>query len=133
MKDKHEFLKLVKETILELQTLTKYKFTLVWAEMELISAILNLYEGFYQISEEKLNSLLSYSEKNSLTELISRINKQVNNLQIFKTVDKVRSTIQDKSKENELKTQSMMDVTEYLRSVSYILRSLSSESVEKKN
>jgi tetratricopeptide (TPR) repeat protein len=130
--DGEEFLKLVKETILELQELTKDKFTLIWAEMELISAILLIYEKSYEISEEKFRSLLSYAEKNSLTELISRINNQLQNLQVFRTYEKVRRSIQDISKENDLKTQSMMDIAEYLKAATYILRSYSSDSVEKR-
>jgi tetratricopeptide (TPR) repeat protein len=129
--DNIENLKLVKDIVLKLKIVTKNNFTLLWAEMELISAILNIYEGNFGASEEKLNSLRTYSEKNSLLELQSRIEKQEHTLQIYQRYKNIKKSLQEKSEEDELRIQSMRDVSEYLKMVTHILRSYSPDSKRK--
>ena len=117
----------LKNHIDKLKRLTKHNFSVIWAEMELISAILQMYEGNLIEAKERLHSLASYAIELSLMNLHEKVIKQQHMLNVYQTYQNIEDRFQSVEKEEELKSRSMKDVVRYLISATNLLRSYSSE------
>ncbi len=128
--DDFKYLKQVKTGIVSLKSITQ-KNSILWAEMSLITAIIEMSEGELERASKSLSSLRSYSDTHELKDLHSRIAKQEETLNIYIRYNKIQNHIQDKPKKEDLKSQSLLDVMEYLKTISHLLSSYSSDSKPK--
>ena len=99
--------------------------------MSLITAIIEMSEGELERASKSLSSLRSYSDTHELKDLHSRIAKQEETLNIYIRYNKIQNHIQNKPKKEDLKSQSLLDVMEYLKTISHLLSSYSSDSKPK--
>ena len=121
------FLAEVKTKLSDLKHVTQEN-SLLWAEMNLISAIIEMSEGNLEHASDSLSSLRVYSESHELPGLHSRIAKQEDTLDIYLRYNKIQDQIQNISERQNLKSQSLMDVVDYLKTISHLLSAYSSES-----
>jgi tetratricopeptide (TPR) repeat protein len=126
----YKYLNHVKANLKLLKNITQEN-SLLWAEMNLITAIINMSEGNLELASQSLSLLRSYSDTHELKDLHSRIVKQEETLNIYLRYEKIQNHFQDIPKKEDLISQSILDVMEYLKSISNLLSSYSSESKPK--
>jgi hypothetical protein len=99
--------------------------------MELISSLISIYEGKFEIAEQKLEHLQKYSIDKSFEDLQLRIKKHQRTLHIFQTHSRLETDVNAMNDRQNLKKRSLNDVLEYLKSVTYLLSSFDSDSIQK--
>ena len=129
--DDDEVLKTLKSLIDELKLITKERSSVLWSEMELISSLIFIYEGKFEIAEQKLEQLQKYSIDKSFKDLQLRIKKHQRTLHIFQTHSRLETDANVMNDQQNLKKRSLNDVLEYLKSITHLLSSFDSDSIQK--
>ncbi|MHA2176233.1 MAG: tetratricopeptide repeat protein [Candidatus Hodarchaeales archaeon] len=125
--DDEQVLKTIKNLIHELKLISREKTSVVWSEMELILALIFIYEGKYDIAQRKLETLYKYSTEKSFNDLQDRIKKHQRTLGIFQAHSRLESDVNSDDTQ-DLKTGSLNDVLEYLKSVTDFLSSYNTDT-----
>ncbi len=123
----NKYLNRVRTHLTSLKTIS-HRNSLLWAEMNLISAIIDMSEGDLVHASESLSVIRSYSESHQLSDLFSRLEKQENNLKIYQRYNKLQDQIKDFSEREYLKSQSLKDMMHYLKTISRLLSAYSSDT-----
>jgi tetratricopeptide (TPR) repeat protein len=128
--DDINFMNQVKTKLSTLNSLTQEN-SLLWAEMNLISSIIDISEGKFGQATNNLKLLRTYSENHGLIGLQSRILKQEDYLAIYQKYMQIQDQIQNQAEIEKAKSQSLMDVLDYLKAISRLLTTHSTDTKSK--
>ncbi len=129
--NEYKHLSKVRELLSELKSIIQDEKTILGLEVELISAMLDMHEGDFQGAEDKINPLLQYTEENSLIKLHSQIKNQLQTLSIFKTQQRIENQVKGSNAFDDMKTQSIEDIINYLKDMTNLFHSYESRNEHK--
>jgi tetratricopeptide (TPR) repeat protein len=128
-----EHIRCVRQRLSELKTIIHDKKSIVGLEVEFISPILDMYEGDLQRAEEKIKTLLVYTEKNSLNRMYTQIKKQLQTLSIYQKQQTIEKQIKGSYSYVDMKSQSLEDIIKYLKEMTNLFHSHDSKNVREKD